>query len=476
MNENKINAQTPYQFFFLKEKEMNMFSLQCGGVFYWQLIRFRLLKGITIKDLQVAGSSIKRNYKKEIIGVVKAAQEMRKKYKSLKHADIIRIRPCVTITKDGELDDHQYDYVKLKHTAYDLYALVDYSDINNCVKYDLAGAESKLVFWKIKRKIMGNKDFPSDQKKKLIQFLEIINGNYGTEFDIQNLEHHIFYSIACHKYYSDEFKKIFSFIQPKIIMVYPHYDEHMFAAINAARDLGIKSIEIQHGRINAHEAYWYEDQDSKGKILPDYFLTYGEWWNDSIKLPQFCKPIAVGNPYLDKQIEIYPKNKNENGLVILVFSNPQNGKVLSEFIYEIKDFVVNNNISILYKLHPNERKSWKNEYPCLSQMPNTRIIEDNTSAYSLMAKSNVAIGVNSTLFYEALAYSAISLYIYTVGDYEGMKPLIANGMAEAVRNKDEFVEKLRNKVRGKMNLVKEQFWKTEAEKNTLSFLDTIIAK
>lgn len=472
----EVEFKTPYSYFLKKEKEMKMFCLQYRNISYWQLVRFGLLKNITVKDLYLVGRSRGRNYKSEVLGVIKESKRMQSAYKSMQRTDIIRIRPCVTVTKSGKIDDHQFDYVDFdnKYKVSDLYALGDYTNIDPCVEYDLARAEKKVTLWKIKRKIFGEKKLPDDQRRQIKAFLDDVNSHYGMSFDLDAIEYQIFYQIVCHKNYVEEFRRIFSAACPKLIMVYPHYDDHMFAAVDAARSMGIKSVEMQHGRINAHEAYWYEDQKPEGKILPDYFFTYGEWWNQSITLPDFFKPIAVGNPYLEKQLYLYPRRCNDKNRVMIVFSNPQNGKVLSEFMYGLKDYIINNNISVLYKMHPNERGVWKEEYPYLSKMPNTRIIDDNTSNYSLLAQSNIAIGINSTLFYEALVYDGISLYIYTIGDYEGMKPLIENGMATAVTSPESMIKCLNEGKKEAEDIGRSRYWKDKAEENIISTVADII--
>ncbi len=432
---------TPYRYFFDLEKEMKLFSLKEDGIFYWQLVRASLLKGITTKDLHVVSNgTVRRRYSKEVLGTVKESNKMKKAVKGLYNLDVIQIRPCVTIGKDGKLDDHQYDYIDLsdKCRTLDLYCLGAYSEVDQCVKYSMAPAEIGVIFSKILGKLFWNRHISDTDKSVLEEFLKRINNYYGTSFDAQSLNNIIQYEVNCHIQYKKYFLELFKTLNPKLVLEYPHYDDHMFAANAAAKELGIKTVEFQHGRINAHEAYWYEDQDEEGKLLPDFFFVYGKWWQDQIKLPPFCKVVVVGNPYLEKQIELFPKTTNNNR-AISVFSNPQNGKALSEFIFGIQDYVIKNNIQILYKLHPNEKDVWKTEYPLLEKMQNVAII-DSGSVYEVLSQSDAAIGINSTVFFEALAYNGIDLYIYTIGDYEGMKPLLESGKARAVTNPEELIE------------------------------------
>lgn len=468
-------VKTPYYDFFRIEKEMNLFSLKYKEVHYWQLLRMGLLKKITVKDLHIISADKNRNFKNEIIKTFKEAKRMKKIYLEMPKADIVQIRPCVTVTKDNQLDDHQFDYISLKdrYAVLDLYTLGNYVNVNECVEYDLAQAENELIKWKIKRKLFGASHLPINQRKELEIFLKKINKIYGTNFSIESLLHEAQYAIQCHKVYKKWFQRYLKKISPKLIMEYPHYDEHMFAANAAAKELGIKVIEMQHGRINAHEAYWYEDQSQIGKLLPDYFFTYGEWWNEQINLPEFCKAIPVGNVYLEKQVATYKKEKKDH-LVISVFSNPQNGKTLSEFIYSIQDYCLEQNVEILYKLHPNESKVWRTEYPRLSEMKNTKIY-DSGSVYDVLSQSDVTIGINSTVFFEALAYEDLQIYIYTIGDYEGMKPLIENKMATAVITPEEFLEKISRKETYKtISDVGKSLWKDNAEDNIYEKLKNII--
>ena len=468
-------VKTPYYDFFRIEKEMNLFSLKYKEVYYWQLLRMGLLKKITVKDLHIISADKNRNFKNEIIKTFKEANRMKKKYLEMEKADIVQIRPCVTVTKDNQLDDHQFDYISLKdkYAVLDLYTLGNYINVNECVEYNLAQAENELIKWKIKRKLFGTSKLPINQRKKLKVFLDKINIIYGTDFSIEALLYEAQYAIQCHIVYKKWFQRYLKKISPKLIMEYPHYDEHMFAANAAAKELGIKVIEMQHGRINAHEAYWYEDQAKIGKLLPDYFFTYGQWWNEQINLPEFCKVIPVGNAYLEKQVDIYKKEKKDH-LVISVFSNPQNGKTLLEFIYNIQDYCLEHNIEILYKLHPNESKVWKTEYPELSEMKSTKIY-DSGSVYDVLSQSDIIIGINSTVFFEALAYENLQIYIYTIGDYEGMKPLIENKMATAVSTSEEFLEKISGRESQETKLdIGKSLWKDNAEDNIYEKLKNII--
>ena len=102
-------------------------------------------------------------------------------------------------------------------------------------------------------------------------------------------------------------------------------------------------------------------------------------------------------------------------------------------------------------------------------------IFDSGSVYDVLSRSNVTIGINSTVFFEALAYNDIYIYIYTIGDYEGMKPLLDNGMALAVNSPSEFIGELKS-INNCNNNVKfeKELWKKGAIDNISRTLAEII--
>lgn len=471
------HIKTPYYDFFKLEKEMKLFSFQHKGVYYWQLIRFGLLKKITISDAQVSGRKADRSIAKEILGAYRDSNRTRKAYKKAKKVDVIRIRPIVTLSKDGKLDDHQYDYMELDRSlrVMDLYALGDYTNVPDCAECTLSQAEARLIIWKIKRKILGEKKLDTKQKESLEGFLKKIDEIYGTRSEIDIIEGDIQYMVASHRFYKERYKKIFAEISPKVIMVYPHYDEHMFSAMAAAKEMGIKSIEIQHGRINAHEAYWYEDQGEEGKILPDHFFAYGKWWIEQIKLPAFCKPVGVGNAYLESQLRLYPR-MDVDKMTVSVFSSLQNGKELSGFVAQLDALTYKKDIQILYKLHPNERRSWKTDYPCLVDLKKTKVLDDETSVYDIFSRSKVVLGINSTTFFEATAYKEIRILIYLKGDHSPMKPLLDNGLAVGISNAEEFVQFLDSldDQTARERTVDFDLWEVQAKRNISDMIFKIL--
>ena len=262
---------------------------------YWQLIRFGILRDIEYtRQLNSKTCSANPSRLSEFWGLIQNSFKFLLNVHKIKHADVLRVRPMVAFDKSGELDDHQYDYVKYPNDVsfFDLYALTLYANTDSHVKFSMALPELFVFLWKIKRKIISTQHLPNEQRIALRNLLSEINERYPISIKIDELEKEIEYIILHFKTFVKAFKFLYKIVKPKAIMVYPHYDCNCFAAVYAAKQMNIKSIEVQHGRINNHEAYCYEDLSSSGKILPDYFFTYGQWWNDNIKLPLCCNDFC----------------------------------------------------------------------------------------------------------------------------------------------------------------------------------------
>lgn len=96
-------------------------------------------------------------------------------------------------------------------------------------------------------------------------------------------------------------------LKPKVIFV-PSF--HYYAPmISAARELGIVSVDIQHGiQVGYNPLYndWSEMPAEGYKCLPDYFFVWGEKERQNIAnvFGPHSSPKIIGNLWLDKQLSL----------------------------------------------------------------------------------------------------------------------------------------------------------------------------
>jgi len=174
---------------------------------------------------------------------------------------------------------------------------------------------------------------------------------------------------------------------------------------------GFKIIECQHGLVASdHDAYNYSADvltnlnHPARYYLPDIFLTFGEYWNSIINIPSI--KITMGMKYLNDFRETEMILENKPGSILIISSGPISKKTLQI----AKTLAVSfKNHTIYYKLHPAEIHL-KEFYQELSEFQNITVF-DRENPYNLIAKSNIIVGIESTLIMEALAFKGKEFFL-----------------------------------------------------------------
>ena len=191
----------------------------------------------------------------------------------------------------------------------------------------------------------------------------------------------------------------------------------------AAKDLSIKVIEIQHGSVTKyHLAYNYQIE-TEVPYFPEYFYSFGKYWEEIVTFPKGTKLKVYGFPYLQTQLIKYkdiPEKKDQ----ILFISQ---GHIGEKLLYKAIEFAQkNSNKNIVYRLHPGElRYSIKNYMDILQKYTlNNFILEDcKEDLYKLMKESEYIFAVSSTAIYEALSLRK-KIGIINLPSYEEVIDLI----------------------------------------------------
>lgn len=163
---------------------------------------------------------------------------------------------------------------------------------------------------------------------------------------------------------------------------------------------GFIVVEPQHGYIGQnHPGYNYPKAISQIKgiksVFPDYFLAFGDEWAKNVLVPS--KIVAVGNPYLNLQVERV-RELNNNKLLIISQGNEEERNIVKYLAKKYPDR------EILFKLHPREI-AFVESYNDLEMLHNVTISgRENESILPMIAESDVVIGNFSTALFEALAF------------------------------------------------------------------------
>ena len=204
------------------------------------------------------------------------------------------------------------------------------------------------------------------------------------------------------------YRKVFMNHSPKLVFVAQACDgSHMACKIKVLRDLGIPSAEIQHGLISdSHFAYNYSqaiyDSAEYLEYMPDFFLTFGHFWERLIRLP--VKTVVLGNAnfnrnfereYSEKTVEGSKKISSKERNILILPSDTESYVELIEYIRENMP-----DKRLFVKVHPTK----KQQYEMLKKLEDDYVgvyIKENINYF--FGQTEIVIGDNSTALYEAAA-------------------------------------------------------------------------
>ena len=241
-----------------------------------------------------------------------------------------------------------------------------------------------------------------------------------------------------------DFKKyveLFKKRNPKMIFVVVAYENH--AIVAAAKSLGIKVIELQHGTItDYHLGYSYPEKTRRnGEIpyFPDMILSFGDYWMSDDTSPIERKNIIpIGFSYFQHQSRDFINLDVIDNQIIFI-SQGVIGKYLSKVASEFAK--ANGDLKVVYKLHPGEYETWRQNYPELveaSTFDNFSVIDNSEiPLYRLLAESNYQVGAFSTAIYEGLMFNS-KTFILDVPGIEYLDDLIEKGYVFKIKDADDL--------------------------------------
>lgn len=228
------------------------------------------------------------------------------------------------------------------------------------------------------------------------------------------------------------YKKILEKIRPKVVIEVVSYILNKLALNQAAYDIGILIIELQHGtKGQSHIAYNFKEK-MKLDTFPQYIFTFGDYWKENTRFPINLENVkSVGWPFFEKQnIKFYNfTNDNDNDKISILFiSQGTIGELLSQLAVQLAEFLDLDKYELIYKLHPGEYDEWEKRYPWLLVNGITVIDNNDKNMHYYFANANIQIGVYSTAIYEGLGYG-LKTYILTYPGHEQLSELYENGYA-----------------------------------------------
>jgi len=261
-----------------------------------------------------------------------------------------------------------------------------------------------------------------------------LNKYFGVMLDSVGITRSRFVSLSARRL---AFRWMLRLLKPKVIFLICSYGQE--ALLLAAKDLHIKTVEMQHGAISPfHLGYSVPPGETK-LSFPHFLFLFGSFWKNTVNYPIIDEHLfSIGYPYFDEQRRSFSQIKKENNIVII--SQQNIGVQLSLFAVELAKRI-HGSRRVIYKLHPHEYAIWKDDYPLLYQSVKNGIIDivdgDTPSLYQLLAEAKWQIGVNSTALFEGLAFGCITI-LADIPGIEYMQPLIDSGHVMVAKNASDI--------------------------------------
>lgn len=261
------------------------------------------------------------------------------------------------------------------------------------------------------------------------------------------------------------YEKLFLKLDPKLILFEDGCYGSRSHIIRLSKQLGIPTAEMQHGMVSrGHNAYNFAPSLLKSKQycqhVPDYFLAYGQWWEERISIP--CQKVTIGNPHRDYMVQRLCETR-EHSDIILILAGGSRFDFYIEMALQIVRLLPKN-FRVVIRTHPGEKAEIQRKY---GQHVRDIILDYSDNIYSMLAKSIAVIGEVSTGLFEAIGLTK-RIFSYQSPINSLMMPDNPFDQFEKV---DQLIDKLMDRDTGRINQVlEESIWARDWKNNYRNFI------
>lgn len=259
------------------------------------------------------------------------------------------------------------------------------------------------------------------------------------------------------------YHEVLSTLRPKTVFVACYYSQDAMAFISAAKRLGIKTVDIQHGKQGLyHGMYNHWSAIPKGgyDLLPDFFWVWGQESRRNILINNggdvdAHMPLIGGNlwhgdwkrsVYLE---EAYPPEygrKLKRSRKVILFSAQPLGTVDAVIPTHVRKVIEKSSHDWfwLIRMHPHQKHLIRDFKEILDALGVNYDIETATNAPLLQILKTIDIHLTcwSSVAYEAMAFDKRTIIVHDTGR-RLYAPSIENGTMELALESDQLLSLLR---------------------------------
>ncbi|MEU4292988.1 hypothetical protein AB0E63_32600 [Kribbella sp. NPDC026596] len=205
-----------------------------------------------------------------------------------------------------------------------------------------------------------------------------------------------------------------------VYVVVAYFHQHI---VGAARDLGIRVVELQHGAISPfHLGYSYPGRPVVPD-QPDELWCFGSYWTVVAELPAGTSTAVAGATFLPK-----PGPKDPRRVVFL-----SQGTIGAELLHVAESVAKEHpDLEVLFRLHPSEHAS---DYT----IPAGVQLSTGGSTLDLLASATYQVGVSTTALFEGMALGCRTAVANLPG-HEYLAPAIEKGHALLMSRPSELTK------------------------------------
>lgn len=432
--------------FWKLENEYGLLNLEIKGVKVWQAIRMQIYYLLAEKKgiLQVPHKqkSSLNGYFKKILSYINGVIFFNPFFSKKRIVDEIIIdHPRSKLVNDKFIDIYTHYYLSELDNNGLNYLVLDRPFIDSLHwKSNLKNRKYLDVF--IALSIIKIKLFSVKLNENDISIISSIESALMESFDVEiDLLGIIASAITKYKSNYRLYRLLFIKFKPKrlrLVVSYAYAD-----AIRAAKDLGIETVEMQHGTFSKyHLGYSFPGRVEGLDYFPDKFMAWGDYWKKLNVIPLSEKNIVIsGFTHFNNLRENYKKVVRKPSQILILSQGALGSKIADKILGQIESL---DGYSIVYKLHPGEYSRWE-EYKSLVKLsgyPNVSIVKDE-DIYRLFAESAFQVGVFSTALYEGLGFDCRTILLDLPG-VEYMRDLIEGGVVDMLQENESILNAINN--------------------------------
>jgi hypothetical protein len=237
-------------------------------------------------------------------------------------------------------------------------------------------------------------------------------------------------------------------VRPGFVFVADTGEFELFAA---AKERGIRCVELQHGIFTRDHPDALGDTAARYRerlIVPDALLLFGQFWEDELCAGGFYgdELRVTGSPRIDRfRARRDVRTRGERACKVLVTSQGVATEELAGFLAETMSLARKAGFAcrLDLKLHPIYDSSSQETYECTLRGNDVRILasEQQPSTLELLSAADAHVSISSACHYESLGIGVPTIVLPLPG-HEHVLPLVEAGHAALAATPAELLRLL----------------------------------